>query len=101
MAQFRQGDVLLIECPEIPKSARPHPGTVVAHGEATGHSHRFSVAADVTLYDNPESGDLYAEIKSDVALVHEEHAEIRLTPGIYRIRRQREYTPGAIRSVID
>ena len=34
-------------------------------------------------------------------LRHEEHAEITLPAGIYKITRQREYSPEAIRSVCD
>jgi len=36
-----------------------------------------------------------------VALTHEEHATLLVPPGTYEVRRAREYTPEAIRSVAD
>ena len=36
-----------------------------------------------------------------VALEHDEHETIQLPPGDYRIIRQREYSPEAIRNVAD
>ena len=36
-----------------------------------------------------------------VRLVHEQHAAIVLGPGVYEVVRQREYTPEAIRRVVD
>jgi hypothetical protein len=34
-------------------------------------------------------------------VIHEEHQPITLEPGIYRVWQQREYTPEAIRRVVD
>jgi len=102
MAQYRQGDVLLIECDAVPKGAKRRTGVVVATGEATGHRHRFEDESAVAVYDAPDGdGDLFADVKFDTALVHEEHGPIPVKPGVYRIRRQREYTPEAIRRVSD
>lgn len=98
--QYRQGDILIITCEDIPAAARPRKDLVVATGEATGHAHRLTDANSVRLYD-AANGDIFAEVISDVSLVHEEHAAITITPGIYRIRRQREYTPADIKQVED
>lgn len=100
MSQYRQGDVLLIECDAVPKDVKKHAGTVVATGEATGHRHRFEDEGAVALFDAPD-GDMYAEVSADTALVHEEHGPIPVKPGVYRVRRQREYTPAEIRRVSD
>ena len=97
--QYRQGDVLIFNA-EIPAGLARRADLVVAHGEATGHSHMFNDEAAVALYDAPD-GDIYAEVTKKTEIVHEEHAAITVTPGTYRIRRQREYTPGEIRRVAD
>ncbi len=101
MEQYRQGDVLIIPTTEVSSEGlRPHGDLTVAIGEATGHSHRFMDAGAIALYDAPD-GDIIAEVSSDATIVHEEHASITIIPGTYRIRRQREYTPGAVRPVSD
>ncbi len=95
MKQFRQGDVLIIEREASPKfPMRMRRGTVVAHGEATGHSHRFNDESAVALYDLPD-GDIWAEVSATTSLIHEEHEAIVLEAGKYLIRRQREYVPGS------
>ena len=84
----------------MPDKLKARTDLTVAYGEATGHRHRFSDESAVALFDAPD-GDIYAEVTGDTSLVHEEHAAITITPGIYRIRRQREYTPGEIKRVED
>lgn len=98
--QYRQGDILIIKCGSIPAAVRPRSNLVVATGEATGHAHRLTDANAVHLFDALD-GDIFADVVSDVSLVHEEHGAITITPGIYRIRRQREYTPAEIKMVQD
>ena len=36
---------------------------------------------------------LQVEGEEPVVLVHEEHDPLRLSPGVYEVRRQREYVP--------
>ena len=46
--------------------------------------------------------DLYLLVSAPTAtLVHEEHRAIELPVGVYRVWQQREYTPTAIRTVVD
>jgi hypothetical protein len=71
---------------------------VLAYGETTGHAHRLS-AATVTMYAWKE--DKLIEVTETSNLTHEEHNPITLIPGIYRVVRQREYTPERIRRVSD
>ena len=97
--QYRQGDVLIVDA-TLPEGLNRRNDLVVAYGEATGHAHRFTDESAVALYDAPD-GDMFADIREKTALVHDEHDSITLAPGTYRIRRQREYTPGAIRRVED
>ncbi|MFC6593140.1 hypothetical protein ACFP81_15115 [Deinococcus lacus] len=95
---YRHGDVLLQKVSTLPTGQR-RPGNTLAHGEVTGHSHRFSDPASVQLWQvGPQ---LYAEVFCAADLIHEEHATIRLEPGMYQVWMQREYSPEAIRRVRD
>lgn len=72
---------------------------VLAYGEVTGHAHAIS-DADVDMVT--ESGVTYLEVRAAMAaLTHDEHATIQVPRGTYVVRRQREYTPEAIRNVAD
>ncbi len=97
---WRHGDVLIATAEALPQDAKQRIGTVLAYGEITGHSHRFQDPSTVTLWEH--GGMLFVEIVADEAtVVHEEHAPITLTRGVYRVWMQREYTPQAIRTVVD
>lgn len=99
----RQGDILLKTISEIPSGTQfvKQVGgrLILAHGEITGHHH--SVKADSSLYAGPNN-ELYLLVKEGgVLLEHQEHGAIPLAPGAYEVKRQREYTPEAIRNVQD
>lgn len=98
---YRQGDVLLIQVTTLPSSAvpeAPEPRVVLAYGEVTGHAHALEPAL-ATLY--AVNDDRYLVTKPGATLRHEEHAEIPLEPGVYKVVRQVEYTPQEIRRVSD
>lgn len=102
---YRQGDVLLIAATRCGANAEPvareNGRVVLAHGEATGHAHAL-VDDHVTLGEVPTTKRRYLRIvKKPAALLHEEHAPIELPPGMYEVRRQREYSPEEIRTVAD
>src|SRR5262245_58993785 len=97
---WRQGDVFIAAVPSLPRRAKPQPRCVLAEGEVTGHSHRVADEGTARLYRN--SAWLYLQVVADAAtVVHEEHRPITLPRGVYRVWRQREYTPRAIRVVRD
>src|SRR5262245_10595054 len=97
---WRHGDVLIAAAPSIPPDARRRPGAILAYGEVTGHSHRFEQMAGVELWEH--SDILFAKVTTDAAtIIHEEHRPITLPRGVYQIWMQREYTPHAIRRVVD
>ena len=102
--QFRQGDVLIERIRTIPKlhpMPREDDRVILAHGEATGHAHAIADLG-VEQYQSGEPGVTFLEVAQAVAmLTHEEHATIELPRGHYRVRRQREYSPEAIRNVAD
>jgi len=100
--QFRQGDVLMIRVRFIPKAAmlkeRDGGCVVLAYGEVTGHAHAI-MEPEALLYSDGE--DMYLEADGTVTLRHEEHAPISIEKGRYKVVRQREYSPEAIRNVAD
>jgi hypothetical protein len=104
---FRQGDVLLIPTSDrIPQDAKPEQPEsgrmILMHGEATGHAHAV-LERDATIRSRGTGMTMerWLDVHKATSVVHEEHAAIPLQPGVYRILRQREYSPEAIRNVAD
>ena len=105
---IRQGDVMFIPIASLPQgSRRKRDNGTVAYGEVTGHSHTL-VEEDRTRAEVLEIGEgLYVQVSKDgiriagAVFEHEEHLPVTLPPGDYEIRIQREYSPEAIRNVID
>jgi hypothetical protein len=99
---YRQGDVLLVKVDGLPLEAVPEVLTedriVLAYGEVTGHAHALSTTyAEAYGHD----ADRYVVAKEGATLRHEEHNPIVLEPGVYRVVRQREYSPREVRLVAD
>lgn len=101
---YRQGDVLVEQVDAIPgeaeEVAREGGRIVLAHGEATGHAHAIASPHAALLAKGAERF-LRVVGPEPVALDHEEHRRIELPPGLYRVVRQREYTPTELRQVAD
>ncbi len=96
--QYRQGDLLFIQeeaLPAVELVARPT--LVLVAGEATGHAHRLTSGV---VLDAPDGG-VYLNLAEPTRIVHQEHDAITLGAGIWLVIRQREYTPRAIRMVLD
>lgn len=96
----RQGDVLLV--PTKKRATGPirvdaDGSRTLAHGEVTGHRHRFTSREEgVTLRQESEirSDWLILEIGPGGGdLVHEEHSTVRVPEGRYEVRIQCEYDP--------
>lgn len=104
---IRQGDVLVRRVKALPKNIQPvaaeNGRIVLAHGEATGHHHSFALSERVALFrEDGSGGGLFLSIAGvPAALEHQEHTALVLEPGHYEVRRQREYSPEAIRQVAD
>jgi hypothetical protein len=95
---YRQGDLLFIQQDTRPKiDLTTRQSDVIVAGEATGHSHRLTAG---TILEAP-GGTLYLEITQTTQVIHEEHGPITLDPGLWLVVRQREYSPEAIRTVLD
>lgn len=112
----RQGDILLVPVNELPgdltEVPRQNGRIVLAEGEITGHLHAIDAEEAVFLaedLDSPEGRFLIVEEAeaitkeaAGVALTHPEHDTVTLEPGLYEVRRQREYTAaGGIDVVAD
>jgi len=114
---YRQGDVAIFPIDQFPgtppqkgvKVKRDNGRIVLAYGEVTGHMHAIvSTKAEMWtiagLDDNAKPGndnDRLLLCLEEVNLLHEEHAEIQLPAGLYVVRRQREYGPDEVHTVID
>jgi hypothetical protein len=112
---YFQGDVLIERVADVKPSGSavasdPDGAVVLARGEVTGHRHRFRLEDAVAMFrDDGLARDIPAELyighikvaDAGATLLHEEHSEIALPPGTYRIRRQREWTASDARVVAD
>jgi hypothetical protein len=93
----RQGDVLFTKIEELPEGLKARKSRVIVEGEATGHHHSL---VDGRVLEDAQ-GYLFLAVLKATQVVHQEHHAITLEPGFYRVTRQREYSPEAIRTVID
>lgn len=97
---FRHGDVLIQKVSKLPGGAKRLRHRTLAHGEITGHSHQIKEKDGVVLWQ--QANELFLEIEAPFAtVVHQEHAPIEIPTGVYRVWRQREYTPERIVVVRD
>lgn len=112
---YRQGDVLIERVENIPAKAvaqKKSKRIILAHGEVTGHHHTLETRDPADWWKQGEipatnekpstlSGELFVTLPKGGVVTHQEHAKIELPKGTYRITRQREYSPEAIRNVAD
>ena len=97
---WRHGDVLIAAVTSIPRDARRRVTPILVRGEITGHSHRLAEPDTAELWER--HGALSINVVAEAAtVIHEEHRPITLPRGTYKVWQQREYTPRAIRTVID
>ena len=97
---YRHGDLIIIPIQTLPEHCTQQQHLVLAHGEVTGHKHQIAEKDAAELYRL--AGEFFLKVTADTAtLVHEEHHAIPLPQGIYQVRHQREYSPEAIRRVVD
>lgn len=107
-----QGDFLIIRVDEMPHNLIPLKSTdntiVVAHSE-TGHNH-VMVADKVDAYRDPTVSDadlyeMFLLVREPTVIEHQRsfdtHEELLVPEGLYKIRRQREYTPEGFRRAAD
>jgi hypothetical protein len=114
---LRQGDLLLIKTDNLPnaKKVKKVRQSSLLEGEATGHHHMIECDTEIQRleYDEKEfqdflnslgieaSGICGLELEKPAILTHQEHGKIDVPAGTYIAIRQREYSPEAIRNVMD
>lgn len=103
----RHGDVLLVRIDEIPIDARPveHAGSyVLAEGETTGHKHLLTVEKPEQLQVAQAPGNvLYLSLEVPAPLRHEEHKEVMVPSGKWKMifEQEHDYFEEHSRTVID
>ena len=88
-----QGDIQLEPCEQVQGKVIAHSGEyILALGETTGHAHRIKVAEPsqmVVIKDN--AGNLFLHLLGEGTLTHEEHGTHKVSPGWYKLGREREF----------
>jgi hypothetical protein len=108
--QCAQGDILIRRIGALPAKAEPITNEtnrhIITHSE-TGHHHTITAPPSVLQLfgaGDPLVSYMRVDAKS-VTLKHERsfdtHEPITITPGIYEVRRQREWSPEGWRRVED
>lgn len=107
--QGAQGDVLFRRIDALPADATPAKAEagqfVVAHSE-TGHNHVVMERPGVRYFTAMDELRAYLVVEGDPAPVEhlrsfDTHETFGLTPGVWEVRRQREYTPEGFRRAAD
>jgi len=103
-----QGDILIQRIKALPKGfvpVAPENGKVIVTHSETGH-HHVMLAERTKAFKLPDSiMDIFLVVEEDDTLEHlrqhDTHESIKFEPGVYHVRRQREYTPEGFRRVED
>jgi len=96
---YRQGDLLIVACRQIPNGCKSVSDNILLRGEQTGHAHKLFGEGKIYVDKN---GELYIDSKKNVNEIwHEEHKTISIPQGTYKVVRQREYDEKEIRYVSD
>lgn len=112
-----QGDMMLLRIADLPAAAeevKPENGRyTLAHSE-TGHDHVVMERPGVRVYKAMDEFQAMLDGKPGAFLVVEDepaelkhlrdfdtHESVKIEPGIYEVRRQREYTPEGFRRAAD
>lgn len=102
---YRHGDINLQQVDKLEGEIIKHNGSfVLAEGETTGHKHVITVENpnDLEILQTKD-GRYYFNLKSEGKVSHEEHKTLKIKPGIYEMKREREfdYFGMSVRRVID
>jgi putative heme iron utilization protein len=108
-----QGDLLLRRIKSLPeglKRASAENGQYIISHSETGHHHVVAERPNVALYNTVDPLVSYLEVveatdATETLLEHlrawDTHETIKIPPGIFELRRQREYVPEGWRRVAD
>ena len=103
-----QGDLMIRRIMALPENvmvgSREGDHHILAHSE-TGHHHVVDANLADRFIDQMNDFISYLSVSSDVEIEHlrsfDTHDPLLLTPGLYEVRRQREYVPEGFRRVED
>lgn len=107
--QAAQGDVLFRRIDALPEGVTPVTAEkgafVVAHSE-TGHNHVVLDRPSVKMFSGMDVLKAYLVVEDEPATVEhrrdfDTHQPLVLSPGVWEVRRQREYTPEGFRRAAD
>ena len=106
--QAAQGDLLITRIDKLPEELSPAKAEggdyIVAHSE-TMHNHVMAEKDCEVFEAANDPFVLYVVVRNETPIRHlrsfDTHAPIHVSPGIYRINRQREYTPEGFRRAAD
>ena len=100
MKFYQQGDCLIKEVQEIPKGENSK-DNVLVEGEHTGHAHRITNMENVVK--TVVGTAIFLKVLHEVRVRHEEHKEILLPPGNYKIDQVNEddHFEEEVRKVMD
>lgn len=101
---YRQGDVILVQVDKAEGIEARHKELTIAYGEVTGHHHTlYPETKESFIVEFLKDNERFVELDAEFLLKHQEHGEIRIAPGTYKIRIEREYDPFSkkMRKVID
>lgn len=89
---YQHGDVLLGTVESFPEDIEKLNTNVLQEGEHTGHAHRL-FEGKFEVFEQPKTKVKYLRVVEPVALRHEEHKQIDLPPGNYKIGIVKEFDP--------
>jgi hypothetical protein len=104
-----QGDILIMRINALPAGVVPvaaESGKLIVTHSESGH-HHVMAAERTKAYRLPDSiMDIFLEVQRGGDVLkhlrpHDTHEPIQFKPGIYHVRRQREYVPEGFRRVED
>jgi len=94
---IQQGDVLIKKISHLPSNLKKverkivggnKPRFILAEGETTGHAH--AICEDVGLFID-ETGNLFMSSDKQVIVEHEEHGNVEVSAGTFKIDIVQEY----------
>ena len=104
-----QGDMMLIRIAELPADAKPAQSEngvfILTHSE-TGHHHVVIERPTVKFFSAMDQFLSYLVVDGEPAILEhlrptDTHEALEIKPGIYEVRRQREYSPAGWQRAAD
>jgi len=90
---YRHGDVDIIQINELPDNLKKSDSLILAYGEQTGHCHILVAKPEMVVVFQDEKGNKYFQALEDCLITHEEHKQLEIKKGIYKVLIEKEYNP--------